>query len=208
MIKSYAKGISMKRIRFLTVLAISMIVLIFNLYGFTEANKMENPENTVKAFIKARGDFSYIDNNPNYCKKIVSFIDNGNKYLYSYGGGGVKVIGGFKIIGKKVNKNSAEVIVKHYFCGGCANDGSCESKFSEETGIYKLINKNNQWKLTKWYDLEEFPCDGWMSVDKAIKMLEYAIRTPEYAYLKKESIKALKDFKNCKKRIKNIVGGD
>jgi hypothetical protein len=187
------------------------ILLVFILFispkqGYSEDKNKDftKPEEVVKQFIINRANTSFIDNNPNYCKDVVKFILNGEKYLYSYRGGGLGILGSFSILDVSIKGNTAKVKVKLKFCGGCANYGACGTGKEEEIVVYNLVKVDNTWKIV-WDsppDEPPFPCDDWMSVQKAIEFYEYILRHyNEYKYLgpKKKLIEDMRKLKKCAK---------
>jgi hypothetical protein len=161
------------------------------------------PEEVVKQFIINRANTSFIDNNPNYCKDVVKFILNGEKYLDEECGDGMDILANISILKILTKNNIAEVIVKHDFCGVCANDLSCIIQKETEIGVYKLVKINNTWKIKDWYSSGcILPCGAWMSVPKAIELYEYILHHyDEFRYLgpKKELIRDMKKLKKCAK---------
>jgi hypothetical protein len=158
------------------------------------------PEGVVEAFVNWRGKFNFVYSYPKNCENLLKYIAGGDAYLDKYCGGGKHILSDFKIIETKTNKDSTEVRIKHSFCGWCANDGSCSVEKSEAIGTYKLSKDKNKWKIKEWYsDGCPFPCDGWMTVDEAIKMNTYFINKGVKHLGSKEELKQLiRQLKQCK----------
>jgi hypothetical protein len=185
---------------------ISFYIIYFTEAGFSEENNKDftKPEEVVKQFIINRANTSFIDNNPNYCKDVVKFILNGEKYLDHQLVDGLGILGGFFILNVSIKGNTAKVKVKLKFCGGCANDGACEILKSKEIVVYNLVKVDNTWKIV-WNsppDEPPFPCDHWMSVQKAIELYEDALQHyDKFRYLgpKKKLIENMRKLKKCVK---------
>jgi hypothetical protein len=197
----------MRRLKIFWILLV-FILFILPKQGFSEENNKDftKPEEVVKQFIKNRANTSFIDNNPNYCKDVVKFILNGEKYLDEECGDGMDILANISILKILTKNNIAEVIVKHDFCGVCANDASCTIQKNTEIGVYKLVKINNTWKIKDWYSSGcVLPCGAWMSVPRAIELYEYILHHyDEFRYLgpKKELIRDMKKLKKCAKEVK------
>ena len=158
------------------------------------------PEGVIKVFLTWRGKFSFVYSYPKNCENLLGYVVGGNAYLDKYCGGGKHILSDFKIIETKMNKDLVEVLVKHFFCGWCANDGSCSVEKSEAIGSYKLLKNKNKWKIKEWYyDGCPFPCDGWMTVDEAIKMNNYFINKGiKHLGTREELRQLINELKQCK----------
>lgn len=184
---------------------ILVFILVCVFVGVGVGNeKFENPEDVVRAFIFQRAKFSFFMKDKeytNYCKKTITFILDGERYFDEYCGGGVPIIKDFSIIHSSIKNNYAEVIVKHNFCGVCANDLSCSYDEESKKGVYKLIKKDGSWRITEWYtDACPFPCDGWIFVEEVLRMYDFILKNySKFKYLgNKEEIKQLiLKFKKC-----------
>jgi hypothetical protein len=193
----------MKRLKIFWILLV-FILFILPKQGFSEDNSKDftKPEEVVKQFIINRANTSFIDDNPDYCKDVVKFILNGEKYLDQFLGAGLDILGNFSILDVSIKGNTAKVKVKLKFCGGCANDRVCEIDKSKEIVVYNLVKVDNTWKIV-WDsppDEPPFPCDYWMSVPKAIEFYEDTLQHyDEFRYLgpKKKLIKDMKKLKKC-----------
>jgi hypothetical protein len=191
----------MKRLKIFWIL---LVFILFNLLkqGYSEENNKDftKPEEVVKQFIINRANTSFIDNNPNYCKDVVKFILNGEKYLDKDFGAGLDILGNFSILDISIKGNTAKVKVKLNFCGVCANDGSCEIGKEKEIVVYNLVKVDNTWKIVWEDDESSFLCGVWMSVPKAIEFYEYILQHYDrYKYLgpKKKLIEDMKKLKEC-----------
>ncbi|MBX0312793.1 MAG: hypothetical protein JHC31_13680 [Sulfurihydrogenibium sp.] len=195
----------MKRFKIFWIL-LFFILFILPKQGYSEENNKDftEPEEVVKQFIINRANTNFIDNNPNYCKDVVKFILNGEKYLDQVLGAGVDILGNFSILDVSIKGNTAKVKVKLKFCGGCSNDGACGTGKKEEIVVYNLVKVDNTWKIV-WDsppDEPPFPCDDWMSVQKAIEFYEYILQHYDrYKYLgpKKKLIEDIRKLKRCAK---------
>jgi hypothetical protein len=193
----------MRRFKIFWILLV-FILFILPKQGYSEENNKDftKPEEVVKQFIINRANTSFIDNNPNYCKDVVKFILNGEKYLDHQFVDGLGILGNFSILDVSIKGNTAKVKVKLKFCGGCANDGVCEIGKSKEIVVYNLVKVDNTWKIV-WDsppDEPPFPCDHWMSVQKAIELYEYTLQHyNKFRDLgpKKKLIEDMKKLKKC-----------
>jgi hypothetical protein len=173
-------------------------------YSKDKNKDFTKPEEVVKQFIINRANTSFIDDNPNYCKDVVKFILNGDKYLDQVLGAGLSILGNFSILDVSIKGDTAKVKVKLKFCGGCSNDGACEIGKRKEIVVYNLVKVDNTWKIV-WDsppDEPPFPCDHWMSVQKAIEFYEYILQHyDKYKYLgpKKKLIEDIRKLKKCAK---------
>jgi len=198
----------MRRFKIFWILLV-LILFILPKQGYSEENNKDftKPEEVVKQFIINRANTSFIDNNPNYCKDVVKFILNGEKYLDHQLVDGLGILGGFFILNVSIKGNTAKVKVKLKFCGGCANDGACEIGKRKEIVVYNLVKVDNTWKIV-WDsppDEPPFPCDHWMSVQKAIELYENALQHyDKFRYLgpKKKLIEDMRKLKKCAKEVK------
>ena len=198
----------MRRLKIFWILLV-FILFILPKQGYSEENNKDftKPEEVVKQFIMNRANTSFIDNNPNYCKDVVKFILNGEKYLDEKWGGGVDILANISILKTSIKDNTAEVTVKHDFCGVCANDGSCEIGKDTEIKVYKLIKINNTWKIVWDSPPEEppFPCGHWMSIQKTIEFYKYILQhydKNKHLGPKKELIEDMRKLKKCAKEVK------
>jgi hypothetical protein len=190
----------MKRLKIFWILLVFILFALLK-QGYSKENNKDftKPEEVVKQFIINRANTSFIDNNPNYCKDVVKFILNGEKYLDKDFGAGVDILGNFSILDVSIKGNTSKVKVKLKFCGVCANDGACEIGKSKEIVVYNLIKVDNAWKIV-WEDESSFPCGVWMSVPKAIGFYEYILKHyDKYKYFepKKKLIEDMKKLKEC-----------
>ncbi|EEP61453.1 hypothetical protein SULYE_0002 [Sulfurihydrogenibium yellowstonense SS-5] len=190
---------------FWILLVFILFILSKQGYGEDKTKDFTKPEEVVKQFIINRANISnFIDNNPNYCKDVVKFILNGEKYLDQVLGAGLDILGNFSILDVSIKGNTAKVKVKLKFCGGLSGDLSGGPAKWTEIVVYNLVKVDNTWKIV-WDsppDEPPFPCDDWISVPKAIKLYEYILQHyNEYKYLgpKKKLIKDMKKIKKCAK---------
>jgi hypothetical protein len=198
----------MRRLKIFWILLV-FILLISPKQGHSEENdkNFTKPEEVVEQFIINRANTSYIDDNPNYCKDVVKFILNGEKYLDHQFVDGLGILGSFSILNVSIKGNTAKVKVKLKFCGGCANDGACEIGKRKEIVVYNLAKIDNTWKIV-WDsppDEPPFPCDHWMSVQKAIELYEDILQHyDKFRYLgpKKKLIEDMRKLKKCAKEVK------
>ncbi|WP_299239868.1 hypothetical protein [Sulfurihydrogenibium sp.] len=195
----------MRRLKIFWLLLV-FILFILPKQGYSEDNNKDfiKPEEVVKQFIINRANTSFIDNNPNYCKDVVKFILNGEKYLDQVLGAGVDILGNFSILNVSIKGDTAKVKVKLKFCGGLSNDLSGGPDRWTEIVVYNLVKVNNTWKIV-WDsppDEPPFPCDDWISVSNAIKLYEYILHHyDKFKYLgpKKKLIEDMKKLKKCAK---------
>jgi hypothetical protein len=174
--------------------------------GFAETKQGDTkaypatPEGVVNNFLNYRSKLQCASCWPETCKKLLIYIIDGESNSSETCGGGEQIISGFKILKTKINGASAEVTVKHFFCGGCANDGSCRVEKTEPIGSYKLLKVKNKWKITEWFAEEcSFPCDGWMTVEDAIKLNNEAInKNFQHLGTKEELNHIINELKQCK----------
>mgnify|MGYP001774001594 FL=1 len=184
----------MRKIRWVGAVLVIFLVFAFAGISFGEEN-FKNPEEVVRAFILQRAKYSFFMKETeyaNYCRKVISFISNGEKYFDEYCGGGVPIIRDFSIINSSIKGDHGEIIVEHNFCGICANDLSCLPEKKSEKGTYKLIKKDGFWKIEKWYSEScPFPCDGWISIKEVLRLYDFILSNySKFKYLgSKEEIK-------------------
>jgi hypothetical protein len=198
----------MRRLKIFWILLV-FILFILPKHGFSEEKNKDftKPEEVVKQFIINRANTSFIDDNPNYCKDVVKFILNGEKYLDHQFVDWLGILRGFSILNVSIKGNTAKVKVKLEFCGGCANDGACETGKEKEIVVYNLVKVDNTWKIV-WDsppDKPPFPCDHLMSVQKAIELYEDTLQHyDKFRYLgpKKKLIDDMKKLKRCAKEVK------
>jgi hypothetical protein len=195
----------MRRFKIFWILLVFILFILPN-QGYSEDKNKDftKPEEVVKQFIINRANTSFIDNNPNYCKDVVKFILNGEKYLDQVLGAGLDILGNFSILDVSIKGNTAKVKVKLKFCGGLSNDLSGGSAKWTEIVEYNLVKVDNTWKIV-WDsppDEPPFPCDDWISITNAIKLYEYILQHyDKFRYLgpKKKLIEDMKKLKKCAK---------
>jgi hypothetical protein len=198
----------MRRFKIFWILLVFILFILPN-QGYSEDKNKDftKPEEVVKQFIINRANTSFIDNNPNYCKDVVKFILNGEKYLDQVLGAGLDILGNFSILDVSIKGNTAKVKVKLKFCGGLSNDLSGGPAKWTEIVVCNLVKVDNTWKIV-WDnspDEPPFPCDDWISVSNAIKLYEYILQHYDrYKYLgpKSKLIEDMKKLKKCAKEIK------